>query len=164
MSFDSHGLQINATNASLQQILNEVSKETGAKVEGFAADERIFGQYGPGQPKDVLSQLLHGSSYNFIMVGGGGEEAPKQLLLSARRAGGNAPTAATPPTRENQEDEVMEQPEPEEPLPLPQPINRAGPPRTPQQVMQELQQRQQMMQQREQGQPIQPIPQPDQQQ
>ena len=56
--WDSQGLQIQATNSSLRQILDEVATTTGAKVEGLQGDERVFGDYGPGPARDVISQIL----------------------------------------------------------------------------------------------------------
>ena len=55
MVWDSQGLRIEARNSSLQQILNDVSTATGAKVDGLGTDERVFGIYGPGQARDVLA-------------------------------------------------------------------------------------------------------------
>ena len=72
--WDATGLRINASNSSLQQILNEVSTDTGTKVEGFGADQRVYGSYGPGQARDVLSQLLQGSGYNVLLAGDLGRE------------------------------------------------------------------------------------------
>lgn len=54
--WNSQGLQIEASNSSLEQILKDVATATGAKVEGLGADERVFGSYGPGKARDVLSQ------------------------------------------------------------------------------------------------------------
>src|ERR1700758_760018 len=48
VKWDSHGLQVDAPNSSLRQILDEVASTTGAKVEGLGPDERVFGEYGPG--------------------------------------------------------------------------------------------------------------------
>ncbi len=168
VSWDSHGLRIAATNSSLHQILNEVSSATGAKVEGLGADERVFGEYGPGDARDVLSQLLNGSGYNVLMVGDQGQGTPRQIILSARRAGSAPHTANQPngsPDMQPDED-VPDQPEPEEqPQPPaiirpPMPQSPEGtPPRTPQQMLQELQQRQiqmQQLQQQQQQNPQQP--------
>jgi hypothetical protein len=94
VTWDSQGLRIEAANSSLQQILNDVSTATGAKVEGLGADERVFGAYGPGQVRDVLSKLLQGSAYNVIMIGDQGQGAPRQIVLTSRNStGAQAPTA-----------------------------------------------------------------------
>jgi hypothetical protein len=91
--WDSHGLSIDASNSSLEQILKDVSAATGAKVDGLTADQRVFGEYGPGQARDVLSQLLQGSGYNVLMIGDQGKGSPKQILLSIRQAGATQPVA-----------------------------------------------------------------------
>ncbi len=160
VTWDSHGLRIDAANASLHQILDQVATVTGAKVEGMGADERVFGEYGPGEARDVLSQLLHGSAYNVLLIGDQGQGTPRQIVLSARRAGGGSQNAARQPApiQDTPEDEMVEQPE----IPEPQPPVNPPPPRTPQQVMQELLQRQQQMNQpllNPQQQPPQPPPQ-----
>ena len=51
--WDSQGLRIEAANASLSDILSEVTTLTGAHVEGFNADARVYGQFGPGPARDV---------------------------------------------------------------------------------------------------------------
>jgi hypothetical protein len=146
--WDATGLRIDASNSSLQQILKEVSTDIGVKVEGLSADERIFGIYGPGQPREVLAQLLNGSSYNVLMIGDQGQGAPRELVLTARQSANAQPAPARNVTN-NEEDEVEEPPvvvEPPANQPEQQPRpNRpnGGPPRTPQQIMQEMQQRQQ---------------------
>jgi hypothetical protein len=150
--WDSRGLKIDASNSSLQQILADVSAATGLKVEGMTADERVFGNFGPGQARDVLSQLLQGSGYNVMMVGDQGQGTPRQLLLSVRQAstGQNARPA---PTQNNDEDpEPEEPPEPQEPQQGRPLFPQGSPVRTPQQVLQEMQQRQQELQQRQQQQ------------
>jgi hypothetical protein len=158
VTWDSHGLRIAATNASLHQILTDVAAATGAKVEGMATDERVFGEFGPGQARDVLSQLLNGSGYNVLMIGDQGQGTPRQIVLSARRSG-SAPAAANRQNPDMPADEdAPEQPESEEQPPQPPLLNRPpmggppGAPRTPQQVLQELQQRQQQMQNEQQQQ------------
>jgi len=158
--WDSHGLRIDATNSSLQQILKDVSTATGTKVEGLANDERVFGAYGPGQARDVLSQLLQGSAYNVIMIGDQGQGTPREIVLSVRQAGPAQPQARNNPANNaaNEEDnEPEEQPQPEQPTPRPgfQPGNA---PR----ALQDMQQRQLQLQQQQQqqpGQPQQPPPQ-----
>ena len=163
VTWDSHGLRIEANNASLHEILNEVSTDTGAKVEGMATDERVFGEFGPGAARDVLSQLLHGSNYNVLMIGDQGEGTPRQIVLSARHAGNSSAAGNHPGEEQPDEDFVPDEPQAEDqPIQPPPPLMNGRPPmqmipqgppgapRTPQQVLQELQQRQQQMQQQQQ--------------
>jgi len=157
--WDSHGLSIEATNSSLVQILKDVSTATGAKVDGLAGDQRVFGAYGPGQARDVLSQLLQGSGYNVIMIGDQGQGAPKQILLSMRQAGAAQPVAKNN-AGNNDEDDVEEPPPPQEPGPMRPGFPPGAAPRTPQQIEQEMEQRREQMQQQTQPQPQ---PQPQQQ-
>lgn len=156
VTWDSQGLGIQAANSSLMQILNDVSAATGAKVEGMGTDQRIYGQYGPGEAKDVLSQLLIGSGYNVLLAGDLGQGAPREILLSPRRTVGNASGSANRQNQNNGSDddssdnEVEEQPQPQ-PQPPPTPVrpgfSPSGPPRGPQQIMEEMQQRQLQQQQ-----------------
>lgn len=172
VKWDSHGLQVDAPNSSLRQILDEVATTTGAKVEGLGPDERVFGEYGPGPARDVISQILHGSSYNVLMLGDEGAGTPREIILSQRTAGGAQPNQAN---RSNQQDEDADQPQPEpdEPnrqtvvpppnQPMNQPmVNQPGGPMTPQQRMLEMQRQQLLMQQQQQQgvPPPQPPPQP----
>ena len=130
--WDSQGLRIDARNSSLQQILNDFSAATGAKVEGMATDERVYGSFGPGQARDVLSQLLHGSSYNVLMIGDQGEGTPRQIVLSVRTTGnGQPPPASTP----SDDDADLDEP-PQQPQGPPPPFRAGFPPRGPQQGQQ----------------------------
>jgi len=131
-------------NSSLLQILKQVCKETGAQIEGLNADQRIFGVYGPGQPREIIVQLLEGTGYNLVMVGAHGNGTPLQIVLSKRAKGGAEPNA--PISRSD----IVAPPAYRPPMPVvhPQPKQPQQPPRTPQQILQEMQQRQ--MQLREQ--------------
>lgn len=155
--WDSQGLSINATNASLQQILKDVATETGAKIDGMTTDQRVFGVYGPGQAKDVLSQLLQGSGYNVIMIGDQGQGTPRQVLLSARQSGAATPPVAHPAPANGDDDSEAEEPA-ESPEPVRPQFAPGGPPRNPQQFMQDMQRRQEQQGQQPQGQqtPTQP--------
>jgi hypothetical protein len=148
--WDSQGLRIDAKNSSLMQILKDFSTASGAKVDGLATDERIFGSYGPGQARDVLSQLLQGSGYNVLMIGDQGQGAPRQIVLSSRTTGSAQP-AAVNTSASDEEDTETEEPQPAPPVAAPpfRPgFQPGGPMRAPQQMtIQEQQARQQQMQQ-----------------
>ncbi len=146
ITWDSQGLRIDAANSSLEQILKDVSTATGAKVEGLDADQRIFGAFGPGPARDVLSQLLHGSGYNVVMIGDQGQGTPRTILLSSPHPGSSTPAAA-PSAQESEEDtELEEQPQQQGP-----PTRPGFPPGMPQRMPHSMQPGQP-------GQPAQPQP------
>jgi len=120
--WDSHGLRIVAANSSLRQILDQVATETGAKLEGMNGDQRVFGSFGPGPARDVITQLLDGSGYNVLILGDQ-DGAPRQIMLSSR------PNGPAPVYRNNPADEEVEiEPPPPEPQPMPMPMQNPEPP------------------------------------
>jgi len=168
VKWDSHGLQVDANNSSLHQILDDVATTTGAKVEGLGPDERVFGDFGPGPAREVLSQILHGSTYNVMMLGDQGEGTPREIILS-ERTNGSPQQPGQPNVRPMPQDDDSDQPpmpEPEEPnrQPVVPPMNQQmnmpnqpGGPMTPQQRLLEMQRQQmQMQQQQQQNQPVPP--------
>jgi hypothetical protein len=108
ITWDGHGLRIEAANSSLSEILTYISAVTGAHVEGFSADARVYGQYGPGPAREILSQLLEGTGYNVIMIGDLGQGAPRQMVLSTRTVSGATPAAH--PAQANDDDADVEEP------------------------------------------------------
>jgi len=144
VQWTAQGLTIDAKNSSLQQILNDISAQSGARVEGMGRDQRVFGVYGPGQPRDVLSQLLEGTGYNVIMVGDSQRGVPQRILLSERPKGGTQPNA--PVAAADEYEPPVAPYQPPQPPPQQQPETRPPEvPRTPQQILQEMQQREQQM-------------------
>ena len=142
--WNSHGLLVQAKNSSLDQILKEVALKTGVKVEGMGADQRIFGVYGPGPARDVLTQLLDGSGYNILMVGEQGQGTPRRIVLSGRPAGAEPPARASSPSSGNDNnddnDEAQEPPQPvANPMPPGENTAPAMPVRPPQQLMRDPQ-------------------------
>ena len=158
VSFNSQGLRIVAENSSLSSILNQVSVETGAKVEGLSGDERVFGDYGPGQPREVLADLLSGVNYNVLILGDEALGQPLKVMLSPRPTGPAPPSSAQPqePEEEFQPEEQPYQPPFQPPINRPptnpQPPLNNNQPMTPQQRMQMLQERQRQLQQQQQQQ------------
>ena len=155
-------LFIKADNSSLTAILHDISSKTGMTVEGQPRDQRIFGNYGPANPREVLSALLDGIGYNVMMVGALSNGVPRQLILSTR-TGSVGPRPATPiqaqqnaNQSDDQDDSTPDQPQeapPQPPRPEPNPPEGNKPPeqpgqvKTPQQLLQELQQMRQQQQQ-----------------
>jgi hypothetical protein len=145
-------LTIKADNSSLSQILQQISPTTGMKVEGLGQDERIFGAYGPGDPREVLLSLLDGLGYNVLMVGDN-NGAPRELSLSQRSATSTLASAAiTRSSREDEDDEVeqeVQQAPPEQPQPIPG-SPEGQQPRNPAEMQQEMLRLRQQQQQQQQ--------------
>jgi hypothetical protein len=89
-------LTVEANNSDLTQILQNLADISGMTIEGLNQGPRVFGIYGPGNSRDVLTALLVGSGYNFIMVGGEASGTPRKLLLTAQKG------AAFNPAPQNQ--------------------------------------------------------------
>jgi hypothetical protein len=153
VSWDNGGLQIEASNSSLEQILRRVATVTGARLEGFTQDQRIFGNYGPGPACDVLSKLLDGSRYNLFMVGCREADAPLEIVLSTRLTV-SPHTAANNQNRNEADDQLKPEPPPGSASPPPNqdPFNIGGPPMDPQKHMEEILQRQHKIDQEQQQQ------------
>jgi hypothetical protein len=155
VSWDSRGLEIEASNSSLNQILQQVAADTGAKLEGLTQDQRVFGSYGPGLGSDVLSKLLEGSGYNVLIIGRRDTDAPVEIVLSARSPASPQIAANNQNRSHSKNDEVGSQlkPEPQPESPGPQPIQNpfgnGGPPRDQLEFMQEILQRQQQIDQQQ---------------
>ena len=172
VSWDSRGLEIEASNSSLDQVLRQVAADTGARLEGLAEnqrildqgilDQRIFGTYGPGPAGDVLSKLLDGSGCNVLMIGGRDADAPLEIVLTVSSPA-SPQTEANNRNRSNPEDDDAPEPlEPETPAPPPMktPFGNgdSGSPETPQQIMQDILDRQQKIDQQPQQQQNNPQP------
>jgi hypothetical protein len=83
-------LSISADNASLNQILRQIASDTGIKITGGVAEERVFGHYGPDSPNQVLAALLEGTGSNMIFVHHD-TDAPSELILTPRQGGPTPP-------------------------------------------------------------------------
>jgi hypothetical protein len=151
VSWGSRGLEIEAFNSSLNQILHQVAADTGAKLEGLTTDQRVFGRYGPGPVSEVLLKLLEGSGYNVLMIGGRDADAPVEIVLSARLPASPQTTANNQNRGNVQQLEPKPQPdssaEPPRPQPIQNPFGNGEPPRDPLQFMQEILQRQEKIDQ-----------------
>ncbi len=102
---------VEANNSNLTQILQDLANLSGMTINGLDKGPRIFGVYGPGNARDVLTDLLVGSGYNFIIVGGANEGTPRELILTAQNANGPAIAAVHPNTVPSADREVSEQSE-----------------------------------------------------
>ena len=115
VSYQDGKLTIIARNSTLGDILRAVHAKTGASIElAGSAPERVVGQFGPGPSRDVMTSLLNGSHFNYVMLGS--EAHPEQLerLILTAKAGGDAPSPpGTPQPVQAQNDPQPIQPEPD---------------------------------------------------
>jgi hypothetical protein len=85
-------LTISASNASLQEILEGIRRQTGAEVDipPLAAEERVAVRLGPGPARAVINALLLGSPrFDYLIVGSNVDpNRPLQILLFARHVVG----------------------------------------------------------------------------
>jgi hypothetical protein len=88
-------LTVDAHNSDLSAILRDVASASGMKIEGLDKTARVFGVYGPGTPGDVLTDLLSGTGYNFVMLGGANGSVPRELILTAQNISSPTPGAAS---------------------------------------------------------------------
>ncbi len=88
-------LSVSAENASLNQILREIGRQTGIAISGGVAEERVFGKYGPAPASDLLATLLDGTGSNVLLIPG--EDGAKgQLILTPRHGGPTPPNPNAP--------------------------------------------------------------------
>lgn len=88
-------LTVVAPNSTLGDILKAVHAQTGAQVDlpGNGA-ERVVGHFGPGPARDVLSSLLNGSHFNYVLLGSeANPQALDRVILMAKSA---APADSAP--------------------------------------------------------------------
>jgi hypothetical protein len=148
IAFANGNLSIHANNSSLAAILHQVASDSGMKIEGLGSDERVFGNFGPGAPRDVLADLLVGTAYNQVLLGDLSNGAPRELILTPARGGITAPSPAAQANAnananaDDNEPEAVETPPPPPPSEQPAGSTQQPPPgvRTPQQLFEQLQQ------------------------
>jgi hypothetical protein len=150
IQFKDGKLSIQANNSGLKQILEQIASTTGMNIDGLGKDSRVFGIYGPGNPREVLSDLLTDSGYNFMMVGSTTDGAPKQLTLTDQSSAPVTSATNRPQPADDEDDAspqpvfVQNPPDPSAPVPgapsYQPPSPSQGAVKTPQQILQELQQ------------------------
>ena len=88
-------MSINASNSSLNQILREISRQTGMKITGGVREERVFGHYGPAPVADILTTLIDGTGTNMVLRQTA-SNTPEELILTPRSGGVTPPNPNAP--------------------------------------------------------------------
>ena len=86
-------LSIHAEGATLAEVLYEVHRKTGADIAipAGAEQERVVVRLGPAPGKEVISTLLNGSRFNYILVGSDRDPGGfNNLLLSLKSGNGSS--------------------------------------------------------------------------
>lgn len=98
VSFHDNQLTIVAPNSTLGDILRAVRKQTGADIDVPSAPEHVVTHLGPGPARDVLSDLLNGSRFNYVLLGSPGNETVLTRVVlvpkATQQAAASNPTAA----------------------------------------------------------------------
>jgi hypothetical protein len=102
ISFQDGLLSLTSTKASLAEILNELRMQTGADiiVPAGAEQEVAAVTLGPASPREVISKLLDGSRYNFIIVGTDKDANQVERVILSPKSAGNMTTESRPPISE----------------------------------------------------------------
>jgi hypothetical protein len=116
----------------LIDVLNSVHTKADIQFEGMdSANERVAAKLGPAPADEVLSSLLQGSRFDYVILGHAGDpHNVERVLLSPHAGSGPAMAANPPPVKPQQaeeEEEAAEEPPVEQPQPNPPPPQTAPP-------------------------------------
>ncbi len=124
VSYQQGQLSLIADGSSLNQILRDISRQTGMKITGGVVDQPVYGTYGPGPPAQILVALLDGTNSNMLLRETA-NNTPTELILTPQQG------SPTPPNPNAQRDDfdTMRPVEPASaPPPAPLPNNMQSPP------------------------------------
>lgn len=156
-------LAVETPNSTLGDILNGIRGKTGIQFEGMgSAPDRVALSQGPAPADVVLTNLLRGSRFDFIIVNQTDNPDSVQRVILTPHAGSAPPPAgaldqnrAHPAADGNDDDDNSDEPDAEAATPE----NQLPGPKTTEQLLQELKQMQQQQQQQNQGRQGAPAPQ-----
>ncbi len=112
-------LSVEASNSTLSSVLEAIHEATGIEFQGAdGADEPVAVKLGPAPVDNVMADLLHGSQFNYIVLGAGTTPAKvEQVVLSSRSecSPNGAPPVQTPlvagQQRQSAADDESEEPD-----------------------------------------------------
>jgi hypothetical protein len=106
VSFRRGLLSINSNKATLSEVLFAIHQQTGAEIAipAGAEQEQVVVDIGPAPAPEVLSQLLNGSKFNFLILSSSSDPRSLDRVILSSRSDGPMP----PPPR-SQAPPVVEQ-------------------------------------------------------
>ena len=133
VNFQQGKLSVHADKATLAEVLFAIQQRTGADIPipAGAEQEQVVADAGPGPAKDVLTSLLTGTHFNFIVVGSDQNDGGlKSVILSPKSEIETAmPAGMQPVTPVTQDQDVPDVPQ--EQGQMPPPIEPPAPPMQP---------------------------------
>ena len=101
VTYEGGQLTIVAHNCTLADVLHAVKKQLGADLDVPPnATERVVADLGPGTPRQVITDLLNGTHFNYVIVGSASDPtAVQSLALTPKTGGTETASAATPSAR-----------------------------------------------------------------
>jgi hypothetical protein len=90
ISWDGKQLTIDAENSTLSEVLLGIRAKTGASIDmpGSTAAERVAVHLGPAPIRDVLSSLLYGTDFDYVIQASDTDERGlRSVILTARDKG-----------------------------------------------------------------------------
>lgn len=124
-------LTVSAKNSTLSDVLNAIRAQSGATMTlpPTGLGDRLFVQVGPAPPRDVLSKLLAGTNFDYVLVGSPQDpDSLKQVIVTPRspqgavaqnspNPGGYSPQSRLPGMGAPEEDERRAAPPPQQTMP-----------------------------------------------
>ncbi|PWT79612.1 MAG: hypothetical protein C5B58_13150 [Acidobacteria bacterium] len=107
--WDGQLLTIDAENSSLSDVLLAIRSRTGASIEMPASTnrERIATHLGPAPVREVISSLLYGTDFNYVIQSVEGDEAALGKVIITARDGEQSDELAAGDTRSNSSNPKM---------------------------------------------------------
>jgi hypothetical protein len=90
---------VESTNARLLDILNAVRAKTGIQFEGLPSGQerdRVAGKFGPAPADQVLTSLLQGSHFDYVIMGTPDNPSQVQRVILTPNGGTGAVAASGP--------------------------------------------------------------------
>jgi hypothetical protein len=97
VAFKDGQLTITAQNSTLGDILKAVRAQTGATIDlPGTASERVVGHFGPAPARDVLTALLNGSHFNYVLLGSSTDPNALDRVILMAKPGASGEIAPQP--------------------------------------------------------------------
>jgi hypothetical protein len=121
VTFQAGLLTITSNQATLSEVLFAVHQRTGAEIAipAGAEQEKVVAALGPAPAPEVLSHLLNGSKFNFLILSSTDDPRSLDRVILSTRPEGSAPvySAQSPAVAQTQDDAEPEAPKIVPPIP-----------------------------------------------